>query len=59
MNSNRVYEDENGIRYRCVGFSGGQYKMKIVNSPYTEVHEGLIDWMDELPSKVVPKKELD
>lgn len=59
MNSDRVYEDENGIRYKCVGFNNGQFKMKIVDSPYPEISEGVTDWMDELPETIVPKKELD
>ena len=51
MNTNRIYEDSDGIHWECIGFNGDQYKMKIIDSPYAEIQEGLIQWMDELPGK--------
>lgn len=52
MNSSRIYEDGDGIQYRCIGFDSDKgFKMKIIDSPYSEIHEGITEWMDELPDK--------
>lgn len=56
MNNSRVYEDESGIRYKCVGFKNNQFKMEIIDSPVPEISEGITEWMDELPGVVEDNK---
>lgn len=55
MDIDRIYEDEDGIRYKVVGFSDQQYEMKIVDSPYSEIHEGITVKSKSLPKKIVNK----
>lgn len=52
MNSNRLYEDKDGIQYQVIGFENNKYKMEVVNSPYPNISEGIIEMKDELPQPV-------
>jgi hypothetical protein len=52
MNNQRLYEDKDGIQYKCIGFSNNQFKMKVVDSPYPNIQEGVVEWMNELPQVV-------
>lgn len=47
----KIYEDHDGIRYKLVGFENNQYKLKVVESPYSTIKEGVVEEKSTLPPK--------
>jgi hypothetical protein len=47
----KIYEDHRGIKYKLIGFEDNQYKLKVVDSPYSTINEGVTEKKTSLPPK--------
>jgi len=45
----KVYEDFDGVQYKLIEFKDNQFKLKVVDSPYDTIKEGVTEKMNELP----------